>query len=117
MEDLDTIKPDFASKFSHSVSFRKNKEPELVSFGDLLSIFPGLSVLDIEPNIDLKRVNDFMAKEISVNIGNLRLIDKDVGTNDLYLNFWHLPNDDNKEVKKPLIIEFSFDYSAKNKKK
>jgi hypothetical protein len=57
-----------------------------------------------------------MAKEISVNIRNLRLIDKDVGTNDLYLNFWYLPNDDNKEVKKPLIIEFSFNYSAKDKK-
>lgn len=114
VENSNPIKPDFASKFTHSVSFIDNNERHLLSFGDLLSIFPGLSVLDIEPNLELQRVNDFVAKEISVNIGKLIFIDKDVGTNDLRLNFWYLPY--NKEEKNPKIIEFSFDFNAKDKR-
>ena len=75
-----------------------------------------MSVLNIEPNIELQRVNDFVAKEISVNIGKIRFVDKDIGTNNLCLNFWYLPDDDSKEEKNPLIIEFSFDYNSKDKK-
>src|SRR6478672_5711218 len=116
VENSNSIKkPEFASKFSHSVSFRKSKELDLVSFGDLLSIFPGLSVLNIDPNLELQRVNDFVAKEISVNIGKIKFVDKDKSTNDLRLNFWY-PQKDDKDKKNPLIIEFSFDYKSKDKK-
>jgi hypothetical protein len=99
VENSNSIKkPEFVSKFSHSVSFRKNKEADLVSFGDLLYIFPRLSVLNIDPNLELQRVNDFVAKEISVNIGKIKFVDKDKSTNDLCLNFWY-PQKDDKDKK------------------
>jgi len=73
-----------------------------------------LSVLNIDPNLSLEKVNNFEAKEISVSTGKIKFEDKDTSTNDLYLNFWYLSDD--KEEKNPLIIEFSFDYNAKDKR-
>ena len=61
--------------------------------------------------MELKRVNNFEAKEIFIGIGTIKFEDKT--TNDLCLNFWYHP--DGKEEENPLIIEFSFDYDAKNK--
>ena len=58
-----------------------------------------------------------ICKAIFINDNQiLKFVDKDIGTNDLYINFWYFPTDDSKEEKNPLIIEFSFDYNAKAKK-
>ncbi len=113
MDTMETIKPDFTSKFSQSVSFKEGKEPVLKKIEDLLEIFPALNRLCIEPHTELKKVNDFEANEISINIGKIKLLNKDISTDDLSLNFWYLLKETEKDI--PVIIEFSFDYSAKEK--
>ena len=47
VESTNSNSPDFASKFSHSVSFHTKKELQPNTIADLLSIFPGLNVLNI----------------------------------------------------------------------
>jgi hypothetical protein len=80
---------DFASKFSHSVSFHTKNELKLNTLRDLLSIFPGLDALTIDPDPDkrLQKVNNFEAKEISIKLGVIKFLDKNVTTDDLSLSF------------------------------
>jgi hypothetical protein len=115
VDNAKDIKPDFTSKFSQSVSFREGKEPKLKQFKDLLDFFPALSELNIDPHTELRKVNDFEAYEISINVGKMKLRNKDVSTDDLSLNFWYLSKETEKDI--PVIIEFSFDYHAKGKDK
>jgi hypothetical protein len=63
---------DFASKFSHSVSFHTKKELKLNTLRDLLSILPGLDALTIDPDNRLQKVNNFEAKEISIKLGVIK---------------------------------------------
>jgi hypothetical protein len=102
--------PDFASKFSHSVSFHTKKELKLKTLRDLLSIFPGLNVLNIDADTELHKGNNFEAKEIFIKLGKIKFLDKKYNTDDLSLSFWYLPKRETPE-----IIEFSFDYYAKEK--
>ncbi len=113
VDNIKDIKPDFASKFSQSVSFREGKEPIFKKFKDLVDIFPALNKLNIDPHAELRRVNDFVANEISINIGKIKLRNKDISTDDLSLSFWYLSKETEKNI--PVIIEFSFDYYAKGK--
>lgn len=112
VDDKNSKSPDFSSIFSHSASFDTKKE--LSTIQDLLLIFPGLSVLNIDAETELDKVNNFEAKEISIKLGKIKFLDKDIGTDNLSLNFWYLPD---KEKEVPDIVEFSFNYDAKGKNK
>lgn len=111
VDSTNSKSPEFASKFSHSVSVHTKKELKLNTLGDLLSVFPGLNVLNIDIDTELQKVNNFEAKEISIKLGVIKFLDKNDTTDDLSLSFWYLPDEDNKEI--PEIVEFSFDYYTK----
>ncbi len=80
---------DFASKFSHSASLHTKQELKLDTFGNLLSVFPGLT-LPVRHETDLRKVNNFEAKEISIKLGKINFLEKEISTDDLCLNFWYL---------------------------
>lgn len=104
----DIIKP-FASNFSLSISFDTKNEPDIQSFKDLESIFPGLSVLNINANEVFNKVNNFEAQELSCQIGKIKFGDGE-STDDMSLEFWYLPGEVTKQI--PLIVEFTFDYGV-----
>ncbi|MGB9169027.1 MAG: hypothetical protein WCB31_08890 [Nitrososphaeraceae archaeon] len=110
----DIIAP-HVSKFSISAEFNDDREPEINNLEDLRKIFPGLRKYDLGEG-RLEKVNKFEAKEISVELGKISYSDKNGKGNyneiKTYLNFWYLP----KKKRIPLIVEFTYDYSAINKK-
>jgi hypothetical protein len=112
VESTNSNSPDFASKFSHSVSFHTKKELQLNTIADLLSIFPGLNVLNIDVDTELQKVNNFEVKEISIKLGMIKSLDKNDTTDDLSLSFWYLLDEGKKVI--PEIVEFSFDYYVKH---
>ena len=69
--------------------------------------FPGIKSLGIASTKRLKKVNDFEAVEVACKVG--KVIFKENKDVKIYLNFWYLPNG----KKTPVIIEFTFNYSAK----
>jgi uncharacterized protein YjbK len=111
----DIIAP-YVSKFSMSGKYKDNENPEINSIGELKSIFPGLHNHGLKEG-KLKKVNNFEAKENSCKIGkfifdnndNSEKEDNQIKTD---LNLWYLPDDE----RIPLIVEFTFDYSAKKRK-
>jgi len=107
----DIIAP-FASNFSLSATFETEDEPRIVSIGDLVSIFPGLSELNVNEDETLHKVNNFEAREFSCQIGSIEF-GNEGSVAETSLEFWYLPG----EVKKqpPLIVEFTFDYNAKER--
>lgn len=110
----DIITP-HVSKFSISAEFNDDQEPEINNLEDLKKMFPGLRKYDLGEG-RLEKVNKFEAKEISVELGKISYSDKNGEGYDneikTFLNFWYLP----KKEKMPLIVEFTYDYSAINKK-
>ena len=100
----------FVSKFSLSASFKQDIKPKLSNFKDLKSIFPYLNIANVEDTDSLSKVNDFEVTEISNKIGTLDFTDKK--SVNLYLNFWYLSGESEKS--RPLILEFTFDYRAKD---
>jgi hypothetical protein len=104
----DIIAP-FGSNFSLSATFETKNEPHIESIGDLVSIFPGLSELNLNQDETLHKVNNFEAREFSCQIGSIAF-GKEGSTAETSLEFWYLPG----EVKNqpPLIVEFTFDYDA-----
>ncbi len=112
----DIIAP-HVSKFSISAEFNDDEEPEINNLEDLIKIFPGLRKYDLGEG-RLEKVNKFEAKEISVELGKISYSDKNGEGYDneikTFLNFWYLPKP--KKEKMPLIVEFTYDYSAINKK-
>lgn len=104
----DIITP-FASNFSLSASFETKNAPLIESMGDLVSIFPGLGVLNIDTDENLDKVNGFEAREISCEIGNIDF-GKKMSAAETSLEFWYLPDEIKNQP--PLIVEFTFDYSA-----
>lgn len=110
----DIIAP-HVSKFSMSASIDSDQEPSLNNLRDLSKIFPGLGKYDLGKG-RLEKVNNFVAKEISVELGKIsynnngKRYDSEIKTD---LNLWYLP----KKEKVPLIVEFTYDYSAINKSK
>ena len=104
------------SKFSMSASFNTDQEPEINNLTDLKKIFPGLNKYDLGEG-RLEKVNSFEVKEISVELGKIFYDDKNVKGygNEIKtaLNFWYL----SEKKHLPLIVEFTYDYSAVNKRK
>jgi hypothetical protein len=80
------IRP-FSSNFSLSATFQTKNEPDLRSFKDLVSIFPGMSVLKINSNERLNKVNNFEVNELSCQIGNIKF-GKNRSTDEMSLEFW-----------------------------
>ena len=105
------------SKFSISADFKSDHEPEINSLEKLNKMFPRISKYDVSEG-RLEKVNNFEAREISVELGkisyngkndkNEKKHDNEINTS---LNFWYL----SKKQRVPLIVEFTYDYSAKNK--
>jgi hypothetical protein len=104
----DIIGP-FASNFSLSATFQTKSEPDLRSFKDLVSIFPGLSGLKINLNEPLNKVNYFEVNELSCQIGNIKF-GKNKSTDEISLEFWY--SLDKASGQPPLIVEFTFDFGA-----
>lgn len=101
----DIITP-FISKFSLSASLKGEQKPHFNTIKDLVSVFPGLD-LRIDADESLSKVNNFEAIEISSGIGKITFAgDKTVKA---YLNLWY----SSAEEKTPLIVEFTFNYGAK----
>jgi len=50
------------------------------------------------PSTELKKVNDFKANEISINLEKIKLLKKDIRTEDLSLDFWHLSKEIEKDI-------------------
>ena len=73
-------------------------------------MFPKLNGLDKVPSTEsLKKVNNFEAVEVSCKIGKIVFENKkDVNA---YLNLWYISN----EEKVPVIVEFTYNYSAKDR--
>ena len=112
----DIIAP-HVSKFSISAEFEEDQEPEINNLEDLKTIFPGLREHDIGDG-KIEKVNKFEAKEISVDLGKISYDDNKDDKDDnnkikTSLNFWYSPN--NEEI--PIIVEFTYNYSAIKKKK
>lgn len=107
-EDIVTDKTNpFISKFSLSASLKRDQEPDLYTIKDLVFVFPGLD-LGIDANKTLTRVNNFEAIEIASEIGKITFAgDKTVKAE---LNLWY----SSAEQEKPMIVEFTFNYKAKN---
>jgi hypothetical protein len=107
----DIITP-HVSKFSMSVNFDQDQEPNFNSIKDLKSKFRGLRSYDLGDG-KLLKVNNFEAEEISVKLGKVAYDvkdEQDKGDNkiNLFLNFWYSP----KDKKLPVIVEFTYSYSA-----
>lgn len=107
------------SKFSTSVNFEENQEPEINNLEMLKTIFPGLNTQDLGNGV-LEKVNNFDAKEISVKLGKISYNNNKDGEDDddedeikTFLNLWYSPKN-NKG--KPVIVEFTYDYAAIKKK-
>ena len=107
------------SKFSISADFNSDQEPEINNLAELNKMFPKLGKYDVSEG-RLEKVNNFEAREISVELGKISYNDKNVKNEkghdneiNTSLNFWYL----SKKERIPLIVEFTYDYSAKNKGK
>jgi len=114
----DIIAP-HVSKFSTSVNFEENQEPEINNLEMLKTIFPGLNTQDLGNGV-LEKVNNFDAKEISVKLGKISYNNNKDGEDDddedeikTFLNLWYSPKN-NKG--KSVIVEFTYDYDAIMKK-
>ncbi|HEX2405990.1 MAG TPA: hypothetical protein VHJ38_02175 [Nitrososphaeraceae archaeon] len=105
------------SKFSISVNFEEDQEPEINNLEKLKTIFPGLHTQDLGDGI-LEKVNKFEAKEISVKLGKISYSNNNKDREDdddeikTFLNLWYSP----KNKGKPVIVEFTYDYAAIKKK-
>lgn len=111
----DIIAP-HVSKFSISVNFEEDQEPEINNLEKLKTIFPGLHTQDLGDGI-LEKVNKFEAKEISVKLGKISYNNNNKDEDDddeikTFLNLWYSP----KNKGKPVIVEFTYDYAAIKKK-
>ena len=61
----------FHSKFSASTNFESEQKPKIETWQDILYVFPNLLDLGIPSTESLLRVNGFMAKEFSYELGNI----------------------------------------------
>ena len=102
-EDITTP---FQSKFSSQAKFENHKNPELKTFQDILSIYPDLMSLNIPPGENLKKVNKFVAKEISYRLGDIVFADGNKIVSEM--SMWYLSDKD----KSPAIVELDFDCNA-----
>ncbi|HEX8456071.1 MAG TPA: hypothetical protein VF656_02020 [Pyrinomonadaceae bacterium] len=96
-----------ASKFSHSNTLESNKALDADTVGKVVTLFPGLGVLNLGADVAVKTVNDFTAAEVVRKLCKFQF----GGPPNLKasLSFWRLPSDAESW---PLVCEFSFDYDA-----
>jgi hypothetical protein len=102
-EDITTP---FYSKFSSQAKFEDHKKPEIKTFQDIISIYPDLKSLTITPDKNLKKVNKFVAKEISYKLGDVVFGDGNKIVSEM--SMWYLSDKD----KHPVIVELDFDCNA-----
>ncbi len=102
-EDITTP---FNSKFSSQAKFEANKIPKLNTFQDILDIYPDLTSLRISPREKLKKVNKFVANEISYKLGDIVFEDGNKVVSEM--SMWYLSDKD----KCPAIVELDFDCNA-----
>lgn len=101
-EDITTP---FHSKFSSQAKFEDRKNPELRIFQDILSIYPKLD-LNISPDENLKKVNKFVANEISYKLGDI--VFSNGNTVVFEMSMWYISD----KSKSPVIVELDFDCKA-----
>ena len=102
-EDITTP---FCSKFSSQAKFEHHRKPDLDTFQDILSMYPELTSLAIPPSEKLKKVNKFVAKEISYKLGDIMFADGSKVVSEM--SMWYIPSKD----KGPVIVELDFDCDA-----
>jgi hypothetical protein len=106
----------FHSKYSAStkLKFEPEQKPKLETWQDILNIFSNLD-LGISSTESLLRVNGFMAKELSYELGNI--VFKDGNKAKTEFSLWYEPTEEDKdwsfENKKPVIVEFDVSIEAK----
>jgi hypothetical protein len=114
----DIITP-FHSKFSVSTKFEFNKqqEPKIDTWQEILNVFPNLD-LGILSTESLLRVNGFMAKEFSYELG--QIIFKDGNKAKTEISVWYESNEEDEDFslqsiknKIPVIVEFDIGIEAK----
>lgn len=102
-EDITTP---FHSKFSSQAKFEDHKTPKLNAIQDIIDIYPDLTSLRIPSRENLKKVNKFVANEISYKLGNIVFSDGNKVVSEM--SMWYLPDKD----KSPAIVELDFDCNA-----
>lgn len=106
----DIIAP-YVSKFSNSIKYEVDEEPKISNISDLQTLFPNLNEQNFLPNDELKKVKNFVAHEISCEIG--KIVFDEGGQEEesvkTVINVWYGPEPETE----PLIVEFTFDYGAK----
>jgi hypothetical protein len=102
-EDITTP---FHSKFSSQAKFEDHKTPKLNTIQDIIDIYPDLTSLRIPSGEKLKKVNKFVANEISYKLGNIVFSDGNKVVSEM--SMWYLPDKD----KSPAIVELDFDCIA-----
>ena len=103
------ILPPFISKFSHSNSLETDTAPHLETMKDVISLFPGLTRLNLDENTPIKTANDFKALEVTRKLCKFQFEKTEILK--ASLSFWYLINDSDW----PLVGEFSFDYDTGKK--
>lgn len=105
------IVPAFVSKFSQSNSIKLPELPQLSTIGNLVELFPGLGVLNLDPTISVSPVGKFKAHEMAHKFGKLKFPDGDTTVSaKAAFSFWYLSGETNDL---PIIGEFSFNYEIK----
>ncbi|MFC1713944.1 hypothetical protein ACFL6S_09755 [Candidatus Poribacteria bacterium] len=104
----------FVSKFSNSVSVRKNKLPKLNNMGKVVKLFSGLEVPGILVDTPIETVSHgFEAHEMVIWLGQFRFGSKPKVK--VCLSFWYPHAEEAGDDETPLIGEFSFDYDIPKK--
>jgi hypothetical protein len=114
------ILPPFASKFSHSVSFKADDLPPLATIADLVALFPGVESHGIPASTPIVTANGFTAHEVMHLIGKFKLAKMPTPRGKKLPDFvvkaalthWYLRDDEDDY---PLVTEFSFDYDVASK--
>lgn len=99
------ILPPFRSKFSHSNSIKTKELPDLDSIENLITLFPGLSILNLRKKTPVTMVNGLQVQEVFRKVAQLEF-GKSPKVK-LGLSFWYLFGQGGEL---PLVGEFSFDY-------
>ena len=107
----------FQSKYSAStkLKFEPEQKPKIETWQDILDVFSNLKDLGITSTESLLRVNGFMAKELSFELGNI--VFKDGNKAKTGFSLWYETTEEDKDWsfanKKPVIVEFDIGIEAK----
>jgi hypothetical protein len=99
----------FHSKYSSQAKFEGHRTVKLNTIQDIYDLYPNLTNLRIPPEEKLKKVNKFVANEISYKLGEIVFSDGNKVVSEM--SMWYLPDKD----KSPAIVELDFDCNALEK--